>query len=115
MNPSASTDGRRAHIISASGMMNGGRFFITHSPMLPDENATVSLSATQAGGTLGRRVSDGEKQVKSLVNGFRCAARIEKIGGFSAYTLTERSCALAAGPAAAAEKSFRRPRRSGSR
>jgi metallo-beta-lactamase family protein len=52
---------------------------------LPDENATVVFVGYQAAGTLGRRVADGEKQVKVLGQWVPVKCGIEKIGGFSAH------------------------------
>jgi metallo-beta-lactamase family protein len=72
-------------IISASGMMNGGRVLHHALRLLPDETATVVFVGYQAGGTLGRRVSDGEKQVKVLGQWIPVRCKIEKIGGFSAH------------------------------
>ena len=72
-------------IISASGMMNGGRVLHHALRLLPDENATVVFVGYQAAGTLGRRVADGEKQVKVLGQWVPVRCRVEKIGGFSAH------------------------------
>lgn len=72
-------------IISASGMMNGGRVLHHALRLLPDENATVVFVGYQAAGTLGRRVSDGEKQVKVLGQWIPVRCKTEKIGGFSAH------------------------------
>lgn len=72
-------------IIAASGMMNGGRVLHHALRLLPDENATVVFVGYQAAGTLGRRVLDGEKQVKVLGQWVPVRCRIEKIGGFSAH------------------------------
>jgi metallo-beta-lactamase family protein len=72
-------------IISASGMMNGGRVLHHALRLLPDENATVVFVGYQAGGTLGRRVSDGDKQVKVLGQWIPVRCKIAKIGGFSAH------------------------------
>jgi metallo-beta-lactamase family protein len=72
-------------IIAASGMMNGGRVLHHALRLLPDENATVVFVGYQAGGTLGRRVADGEKQVKVLGQWVPVKCGIEKIGGFSAH------------------------------
>src|SRR5215813_8008625 len=72
-------------IIAASGMMNGGRVLHHALRLLPDENATVVFVGYQATGTLGRRVADGEKQVKVLGQWVPVRCRVEKIGGFSAH------------------------------
>jgi metallo-beta-lactamase family protein len=72
-------------IIAASGMMNGGRILHHALRLLPDENATVVFVGYQAAGTLGRRVADGEKQVKVLGQWIPVRCQIEKIGGFSAH------------------------------
>ena len=72
-------------IISASGMMNGGRILHHALRLLPDANATVVFVGYQAAGTLGRRVSDGEKHVKVLGQWIPVQCKIEKIGGFSAH------------------------------
>src|SRR5690349_10605866 len=79
-----SMEGARV-IIAASGMMNGGRILHHALRLLPDENATVVFVGYQAAGTLGRRVADGEKQVKVLGQWVPVRCRIEKIGGFSAH------------------------------
>jgi metallo-beta-lactamase family protein len=72
-------------IISASGMMNGGRILHHALRLLPDENATVVFVGYQAAGTTGRRVQDGEKQVKILGQWVPVRCKLEKIGGFSAH------------------------------
>jgi metallo-beta-lactamase family protein len=72
-------------IISASGMMNGGRILHHALRLLPDENATVVFVGYQAAGTTGRRISDGEKQVKILGQWVPVRCKLEKIGGFSAH------------------------------
>jgi len=72
-------------IISASGMMSGGRVLHHALRVLPNENATVVFVGYQAAGTLGRRVADGEKQVKVLGQWIPVRCQVEKIGGFSAH------------------------------
>jgi metallo-beta-lactamase family protein len=72
-------------IIAASGMMNGGRILHHALRLLPDENATVVFVGYQAAGTLGRRVADGEKEVKVLGQWIPVRCRTVKIGGFSAH------------------------------
>lgn len=72
-------------IVSASGMMSGGRVLHHALRVLPDENATVVFVGYQAAGTLGRRVADGEKEVKVLGQWIPVRCGVEKIGGFSAH------------------------------
>ena len=72
-------------IISASGMMTGGRVLHHALRVLPDPNATVVFVGYQAGGTLGRRVADGEKEVKVLGQWIPVRCQSVKIGGFSAH------------------------------
>ena len=72
-------------IVAASGMMNGGRILHHALRLLPDENATVVFVGYQAAGTTGRRVADGQKQVKILGQWVPVRCRLEKIGGFSAH------------------------------
>ncbi|HKO60932.1 MAG TPA: MBL fold metallo-hydrolase [Pyrinomonadaceae bacterium] len=72
-------------IVSASGMMSGGRVLHHALRLLPNENATVVFVGYQAAGTLGRRVADGEKEVKVLGQWIPVRCAIEKVGGFSAH------------------------------
>lgn len=72
-------------IISASGMMTGGRVLHHALRLLPDPNATIIFVGYQAAGTPGRRVLEGEKEVKILGQWVPVRCRIEKIGGFSAH------------------------------
>jgi metallo-beta-lactamase family protein len=72
-------------IISASGMMTGGRVLHHALRVLPDANATVVFVGYQAGGTLGRRVADGEKEVRVLGQWVPVRCQSVKIGGFSAH------------------------------
>jgi len=72
-------------IVAASGMMSGGRILHHALRLLPDENAVVVFVGYQAAGTLGRRVADGDKQVKVLGQWVPVRCRIEKMGGFSAH------------------------------
>ena len=51
-------------IVSASGMMTGGRVLHHAMRILPDEKATVVFVGYQAAGTTGRRIQDGEREVK---------------------------------------------------
>jgi metallo-beta-lactamase family protein len=72
-------------IISASGMMTGGRVLHHALRMVPDPDATLVFVGYQAAGTLGRRILDGEPEVKILGQWVPVRCRIIKIGGFSAH------------------------------
>ena len=72
-------------IISASGMMTGGRVLHHAIRLVPDPNATLVFVGYQAAGTLGRRILDGEKEVRILGQRIPVRCRLDKIGGFSAH------------------------------
>ncbi len=72
-------------IISASGMMTGGRVLHHALRILPDERATVVFVGYQAAGTPGRRILDGDREVKILGQMVRVRCQRERIGGFSAH------------------------------
>ena len=72
-------------IISASGMMSGGRVLHHAIRILPDENATVVFVGFQAAGTTGRRIQDGEREVKIMKNWVSVKCHVEKVEGFSAH------------------------------
>ena len=72
-------------IISASGMMTGGRVLHHARRYLPDEKSTIVFVGYQAGGTTGRRILDGEPEVKILGQMVPVRCKIERIGGFSAH------------------------------
>ena len=72
-------------IISASGMMTGGRVLHHAVRMLPMENATVVFVGYQAAGTTGRKIQDGERLVKIMKTMVDVNCRVEKIEGFSAH------------------------------
>ncbi|HEY2964456.1 MAG TPA: MBL fold metallo-hydrolase [Pyrinomonadaceae bacterium] len=72
-------------IISASGMMTGGRVLHHALRMVPDPEATIVFVGYQAAGTIGRRILDGEPEVKILKQWVPLRCRVAKIGGFSAH------------------------------
>lgn len=72
-------------IISASGMLSGGRVLHHAMRILPDENATIIFVGYQAAGTAGRRVQDGEREVRIMKNWIPVRCRVEKVEGFSAH------------------------------
>jgi metallo-beta-lactamase family protein len=72
-------------IISASGMMTGGRVLHHARRMLPDEHATILFVGYQAAGTTGRRILDGQREVRIMGQEVPVRCKIERIGGFSAH------------------------------
>ncbi|CAN5656885.1 MBL fold metallo-hydrolase [soil metagenome] len=72
-------------IISASGMMTGGRVLHHALRLVPDPDATVVFVGYQAAGTTGRKILDGEREVKVLGQRVPVRCRIARIGGFSAH------------------------------
>ncbi len=72
-------------IISASGMMTGGRVLHHALRILPDDNATILFVGYQAAGTIGRRILEGAREVKVMGRYVPVRCKIERIGGFSAH------------------------------
>ena len=72
-------------IISASGMLTGGRVLHHAVRILPNENATVVFVGYQAAGTIGRRIQDGEPEVRIMKNWIPVRCHVEKVEGFSAH------------------------------
>ncbi len=72
-------------IISASGMLTGGRVLHHAMRVLPNPNATLVFVGYQAAGTTGRRIQDGEREVKIMKNWVPVNCHIEKVEGFSAH------------------------------
>jgi metallo-beta-lactamase family protein len=72
-------------IVSASGMMTGGRVLHHALRMVPDPEATIVFVGYQAAGTIGRRILDGEPEVKIMKQWVPVRCRVAKIGGFSAH------------------------------
>lgn len=76
---------KNAIIISASGMMTGGRVLHHLYNLLPKRNTTLLLAGYQAEGTRGRRIEDGEKEIKLLGEYVKVNCTIEKLDGLSAH------------------------------
>ena len=72
-------------IISASGMMTGGRVLHHAMRVLPNPDATLIFVGYQAAGTTGRRILDGEGEVRILKNWIPVRCHVRKIEGFSAH------------------------------
>jgi metallo-beta-lactamase family protein len=74
-----------AIIISASGMATGGRVLHHLARFLPDAANTVLFVGFQASGTRGRRLLNGEEEIKIHGQMIPVRANIESIGSLSAH------------------------------
>lgn len=72
-------------IISASGMLTGGRVLHHARRILPNPDATIVFVGYQAAGTKGRRVLNREKEVKIMHSWVPVRCHVERIDGFSAH------------------------------
>lgn len=72
-------------VVSASGMATGGRVLNHLAACLPDPLCTVLFVGFQAGGTRGRRLKDGEKEIKIHGEMVPVKAEIASITGLSAH------------------------------
>jgi len=74
-----------AVIISASGMMEGGRILHHLSNRIGDSRNTILVSGWQAPNTLGRRIVNKEPTVRIFGETFSVKADVEVITGFSGH------------------------------
>ena len=72
-------------IIAGSGMCTGGRIKHHLVNNISKRQNTIMFVGYQAVGTLGRRIVNGEKEVRILGKEYPVKARIERINGFSAH------------------------------
>jgi metallo-beta-lactamase family protein len=72
-------------VISASGMATGGRILHHLRKRIRDERNTILFVGFQAEGTRGRRLVDGEKEIRMFVELIPVRARIEQIESLSAH------------------------------
>ena len=74
-----------AIIVSASGMATGGRVLHHLAHYLPDPRTAVIFVGYQGAGTRGRRLQDGEKEIKIHGQMVEVNAHIESISSLSAH------------------------------
>ena len=76
---------RNAIIISASGMMTGGRIMHHLYHRLKNPNDTLLIAGFQAEGTRGRRIVDGEETIKIFGERVSVKCKIENITSLSGH------------------------------
>jgi len=74
-----------AIIVSASGMLTGGRVVHHLERLLPEEQNKILLVGYQAVGTRGWRLQQGEKRIKMHGKWIPRRAEVQSIRGFSAH------------------------------
>ncbi len=74
-----------AVIISASGMMQGGRILHHLRNRIGDPRNTILITGWQAPNTLGRKLVEKEEIVKIYGEEFRVKAKVETLTGFSGH------------------------------
>lgn len=72
-------------IISADGMCEAGRVLHHLLNGISDERNTILIVGYMAENTLGRRILEGEKEVRVMGNWCKVKAKVEKINAFSAH------------------------------
>jgi len=72
-------------IIAGSGMMNGGRILHHMQRYIGNANNTLLIIGYQASGTLGRKIFEGEKEVRIFGENLKVRAKVKAIGSYSAH------------------------------
>ncbi|MFH1392879.1 MAG: MBL fold metallo-hydrolase [Patescibacteria group bacterium] len=72
-------------IIAGSGMSTAGRILHHERRYLSDPNSTLLIIGYQTSGSLGRRILDGEKEVRIMDENISVRCNVKAIGGYSAH------------------------------
>ncbi len=72
-------------VMAGSGMSNGGRILHHEKRFLPDPKSTLLIIGYQVKGSLGRKILDGDKEVRIMGEKVPVKARVVNIGGYSAH------------------------------
>lgn len=80
-----SASSQPAIVISASGMMEGGRILHHLKTRINNPKNTILITGWQAPHTLGRKIVDGATEVMILGDEYQVKAKVEVINGFSGH------------------------------
>lgn len=84
------TEGSPSVIMATSGMLTGGNSVEYFKQLAEDERNSIVFVSYQAEGTLGRRISSGVKEIRSIDDGrmnmMRISMDIHQIDGFSGHS-----------------------------
>jgi metallo-beta-lactamase family protein len=72
-------------VIAGAGMSNAGRILHHEARYLPDPKSSILFVGFQAKGSLGRRIFDGEREVKIFGETVAVRCKTKAIGGYSAH------------------------------
>ena len=72
-------------IIAGSGMLNGGRILFHLQKYIEDSKNTLLIVGYQSTGTLGRRLLEGEREIKIFGKKYSVGANVKAIGSYSAH------------------------------
>ncbi len=72
-------------VIAGSGMSNGGRILHHELRYLPDPKSSIIFVGYQAGGSLGRQILDGAKEVRIFGEIVPVRCKVINIPGYSAH------------------------------
>jgi len=76
-------------ILAGAGMMTGGRILHHARRYLHDRNNMILFIGYQGAGSIGRRISDGERQVTIMGDRVSVNAEVRSIHGYSAHADTD--------------------------
>lgn len=93
-------------VIAGSGMCNGGRVLHHLKAHLDDPSVTVLFTGYQAEGTLGRRILDGEEEVRIFGQPVSVRASVARLDMLSAHADYEEMLRWLGGFKAAPKKTF---------
>ena len=93
-------------IMAGSGMSNGGRIVHHEAEYLGDSNNTILFLGYQAVGTLGRKISEGLKEVDINGQKIKVKAKIEHIDGYSSHKDSDHLIEFVNDTAATVKKVF---------